>query len=149
MFQVRKLNPQNLEEIKFVTQVDSEVANLFLPWNTVNRDWVNQKIESLKNIDESRELFLIALDNDLIVGFHYVGISKWNPLRADIFTTWVDVKYRKKNIAYTLKSQAENWAKLQGVRYLLTGVDELNTPMNSLNQKMGFKSIRTHYLKEL
>lgn len=145
----KELNPQNLSEINFIVDTDAQVANLYLAWNTVTEDWKNSRKEHLKQLDSNFEYFLLAYDRNQIVGFHYIVISKWNHLRADIYTTWVDPKYRKQKIAQNLKAQGEAWAKARGVQFLVTAVDLENNPMNKLNLKQGFKPIRTHYLKEL
>ncbi len=82
------------------------------------------------------EFFFIALAGDEPVGYGSLddlGRDAYNGLTA-VARTW-----RRRGIATALKQTQIAAAKRAGFRRLITGSEERNTPMRTLNEKLGYR----------
>lgn len=92
--------------------------------------------------------YLLAVHNDDLIGM----TSLWKSERPETLQTGLTgvlSSYRRKGIAQTLKLKAAQFAKDYGVQFILTNNHQINRPMLSINEAMGFvKEPATLFLKK-
>jgi GNAT superfamily N-acetyltransferase len=83
------------------------------------------------------EGYFFALDNDEIIGISELW-KNHRPKTLQTGLTAVRVSHRRKGIAQTLKVKAAMFAKDYGVQFVRTNNHQINHPMLSINEAMGF-----------
>lgn len=83
-----------------------------------------------------------------IHGDRYVGVTANNASSGNPETLWIGFtgtlpEYRGRGLATELKRRAIEYARTQGYRYLRTGNDSLNAPIWAINERFGFRRLRT------
>jgi mycothiol synthase len=81
-------------------------------------------------------------------GGEYVGMTvlERESLRPDTYHvgfTGTHPRYRGRGIASQLKRRAVEYARDQGIRFLVTNNDSLNAPIWAINEKLGFRKTTT------
>ncbi|MHA1298724.1 MAG: GNAT family N-acetyltransferase [Candidatus Helarchaeota archaeon] len=106
-----------------------------LRWRILRKPW-NQPRGSEKDPDESKDLQLIALLDNKIIGT--VRYHKINDTVAQVRAMAVEEKYRMKGVARNLMESLHMTAKNQGIKYLV-----LNARENAIEfyKKLGYVSI--------
>jgi GNAT superfamily N-acetyltransferase len=84
----------------------------------------------------SPETFWIALDGNRPVGMAPLRVRSGG--YAVNFYTAVARSYRGRGLASALKLQGIEWARSNGIRYLVTGNDPANKPMLAVNVSLGY-----------
>jgi mycothiol synthase len=85
----------------------------------------------------SPDVFWVAMDGDRPVGMAPLQIRSGG--YADNFYTCVAREYRGRGIARALKLRGVEWARENGIRYLITGNDPANKPMLAVNIDLGYQ----------
>lgn len=83
------------------------------------------------------EGYFFALEGDEIVGMSELAKSH-RPKTLQTGLTGVKASHRRNGIAQTLKLQAAQFAKDYGVQFIRTNNHQINRPMLSINEAMGF-----------
>jgi GNAT superfamily N-acetyltransferase len=136
----RKIDRENLEELKFVAEEDSKIPLLYDSEFTWNELSISARLEFYKHQITYNDYFEVAIFEDRIVGFHIVKKVPYPPdlFAGVIITLWVSPLARGKGVGTSLKLRAEKWAKDLSLSYLQTGVHPNNPQMLSINEKNGF-----------
>lgn len=83
------------------------------------------------------EAYFFAVNNDEIIGISELAKShRSKTLQTGL--TGVKASHRRKGIAQTLKLKAAQFAKDYGVQFIRTNNHQINRPMLSINEAMGF-----------
>lgn len=116
-------------------------------------DQVNQEMPNIGHFDDQSfdqfvadHLHSPAMRPDAyfvaVHGADYVGVSELfasdDPAVFDTRTTGVLPAYRRLGIALALKVRAIRYAQTHGASRVTTGMDAANTPIVTLNQRLGF-----------
>jgi GNAT superfamily N-acetyltransferase len=59
---------------------------------------------------------------------------------ANIISLWTAPEHRRRGVATDLKKRMEGWARLRGIKRILTGVDPRNTAVVKMNEKLGYRT---------
>lgn len=145
----RKIDRENLEELKFVAAEDSQIPLLYDSEYTWNELSISARLEFYKLQITDNDYFEVAISKENIVGFHIVKKVPYPPdlFAGVIITLWVSPLVRGKGVGTTLKTRAEKWAQDLSLAYLQTGVHPNNPQMLSINKKNGF-SITQYTLRK-
>ena len=132
----RKVDRENLEELKFVAEEDSRIPLLYDPEYTWNDLSTLARLEFYKHQISDQDYFEVAVFNDKIVGFHIVKKVPYPPdlFAGIIITLWVSPQARGEGIGTSLKLRGEKWAKDLSLACLQTGVHPNNPQMLSINE---------------
>jgi GNAT superfamily N-acetyltransferase len=85
----------------------------------------------------SPETFWVALDGDTMVGM--APLQRRGEGYADNAYTAVARAYRGRGIARAMKLQSVEWARKNGIQYIITGNDPANKPMLAINIDLGYQ----------
>ncbi len=88
---------------------------------------------------------IMAIDGDKCVGFAVVKHNAETNTFLNRFTGVLPA-YRGRKIAQALKLMSIRYAKSCGADYIYTNNDSENTPMLTINRKLGYKPQPGHYL---
>jgi RimJ/RimL family protein N-acetyltransferase len=145
----RKVDRENIEEMKFVAEEDSKIPLLYDSEYTWNELSTSARLDFYKQQITDNDYFEVAVLQDKVVGFHIVKKVPYPPdlFAGVIITLWVSPSVRGKSVATTLKLRAEKWANDLSLAYLQTGVHPNNPQMLSINKKNGF-SITQYTLRK-
>lgn len=99
-----------------------------------------------KSIKDKKQYFIIALENNLIIGFGQVVL---NNKKAKIEKVYVDKNYRRKGVATKIVKKIITWLKKQKVTDVNTGIFVHNKPSIKLHEKLGFKQITINMWRKL
>lgn len=81
----------------------------------------------------------LALDGDEVVGCAGLFVDTDVPDRAEHALTAVRRSHRGRGLAVHLKQRTLHWAAEHGLREVYTWTQEGNTPMRTLNERLGFR----------
>ena len=73
-----------------------------------------------------------------LVGFSWLMFNAETD-QADNWGTGVRREYRRQGLAWALKLECIRWALERGAKRILTGNNEVNTGMRTINQRLGFE----------
>lgn len=122
----RKMKPEDA-----VTVAEIEKANFSQPWTK----------EAFANAaSDSNYVYLVALDNDIIVGYAGCTIACEE---GDVTNIAVSEAYRKMGIGKELLKQLVIYAKKRGALELFLEVRSSNIPARALYGNMGFEAVGT------
>jgi mycothiol synthase len=107
-----------------------------IPGATPDRSFELWRSRELDRPSRNPALTFIALTGDEVVG--YAGLDEYG---VDAFHGLTAVKraWRGQGVATALKRSQIAAAKERGVKRLVTGSEERNTPMRRLNEKLGYR----------
>ena len=97
-----------------------------------------------KKITNEKNLFLVAYEEDEIIGFMYGFIREFNHLVYESFTygeiahVWVKEKFRKNGISSALKDKLFGWFKINNCKYAKLYLLEKN-PAIGIYENWGFE----------
>jgi RimJ/RimL family protein N-acetyltransferase len=81
----------------------------------------------------------LAMDaNEHLIGFSWLMFDAETDL-ADNWGTGIRREFRRQGLAWALKLACIRWALERGAKRILTGNNEVNTGMRTINQRLGFK----------
>jgi GNAT superfamily N-acetyltransferase len=112
------------------------------------------KKELLREIRERNSIYLVAVENDVVLGYSYGSISKnKNPFfdfpKLGYFNALlVRKKYQGKGIAKLLYLELENWFKEQKCKLIYLDVF-FHNPAKNIYPKWGYKFSNEIMMKEL
>jgi GNAT superfamily N-acetyltransferase len=92
----------------------------------------------LTSPDAGPERFFIARCHGEVVGYAELVITPAAPDIAWNGFTGVSRKWRRKGVAFALKTRQIEWAKANEIREIRTFNEIRNEPMRALNEKLGF-----------
>jgi GNAT superfamily N-acetyltransferase len=107
-------------------------ATPFIPWSY--ETWLARAVNDSGLLPEGS---FFALHNNEFVGLSQLWKSS-RPRTLQTGLTAVKAPYRRKGIAQTLKVKAALFAKDYGVQFIRTNNHQINRPMLSINETMGF-----------
>jgi GNAT superfamily N-acetyltransferase len=87
----------------------------------------------------SPEWIFVAMDGATPIGL--TGLQRRGEDSAHLFGMGVERSHRGRGIARLLKLRQIEWARENGVRYLLTGNDVENERMYEINMRLGFQPL--------
>jgi GNAT superfamily N-acetyltransferase len=96
-------------------------------------DWM---VHQMQRAADSPESTFIALAGEEVVGFAKLSLT---PPTAGHAMTAVKRAWRGRGIAGALKASEINWALANGYTELHTSNEDRNTPMRSLNTRLGYR----------
>lgn len=150
---IRKANIEDYDKIieLYKELYDAEKVfdkNLTNVYNVSNK----QKENILKRIKSRKEIFLVAEENNEIIGLvdGYI-IDNNNHIEKVGYLDHLCVhkKYRKCGIGEKLIEEFTNKMKNKNVTYLKLNAFEKNLPAISLYKKMGFEEYSIYYMKKI
>ena len=147
---IRSVNKENLIEMRFIAEKDSQIPLEYDPLFIFNESSIDSRLEFYSKLKED-DFFEVVLINDLIIGFHIVMKISYpaNLFSGNIITLWVHPDYRGKGIAKELKRRANGWAKSHNLYQIQTSVSKNNTRMLKINQLDGYEEVSVNLRKIL
>lgn len=115
----------------------------------------NLKITSFfdKRIDDDNNIILVALVDNIIVGFTYVSIDFDNKITKDIEakgeSIFIEAEYRNKKIGSRLINEVIEILKRRNVKYFSLENFYDNDSAKYLYKKLGFEVVLEHRRKEI
>lgn len=107
-----------------------------------------------KLIQSNEHYFIVAIENEKIIGYAYASIGKRAPYYKEVKFGFFDEiyikeKYRKKGIGKNMIKSIMFWFKKQGFSYSELEVDAKNGVAISIWEKKGYHSFINKMLKKL
>lgn len=156
-YRISKLNLENLNntlsqdlyESGFTFQILDEYDDVFIKQVEDMAEWLK---DSLKSKIAAKDMCLVALDNDKVVGFNLVTYEKINiPLinfnkalknnQAYADHLAVHKEYRKKGLGYQLIYRTSVELRKKGIKWRYGASLISNKPILKLVKKIGFQEI--------
>ena len=129
-------NPHCLEELyQLRIAVDADIPDAQTNPSLRFEDFMRE-IESEITI---KDAFFIAKEANQYIGLTCLNRNTVTPDSLNQTTTGVIRHWRNKGIAFTLKRYGIAYAKAKGYTSITTYMDSRNTPMCTLNEKLGFR----------
>ncbi len=113
---------------------------------------IKQEQTILKRINSRKEIFLVAEDNNKIIGLidGYIIDNIHHIEKVGYLDhICIDENYRKQNLATTLIEKFSIKLKNKNVKYLKLNAFRHNIPATNLYEKLGFKEYSVYYIKEI
>ncbi len=147
----RKVDLNNLDEMKTIAAIDMTIPALFDPLFQVNEKTISERLEQLMKCKLTDFFEVATTDGGKIVGYHFMNqfTSPHGVQAADVQTLWVDPDFRKQGIATALKKRGENWAREHKLDHISSFVHGKNSSMFALNQNFGFELVGYKLRKNL
>ncbi len=111
-----------------------------------------QKEEIQKRIKSRKEIFLVAEEDDKIIGLidgYIIDNSNHIEKVGYLDHLCVNKKYRKLGIGENLIKEFSNKMKNKNVTYLKLNAFEKNLPAIALYEKLGFEEYSIYYMKKI
>lgn len=111
-----------------------------------------QKEEIQKRIKSRKEIFLVAEEDDKIIGLidgYIIDNSNHIEKVGYLDHLCVNKKYRKLGIGENLIEEFSNKMKSKNVTYLKLNAFEKNLPAIALYEKLGFEEYSIYYMKKI
>ncbi len=111
-----------------------------------------QKEEIQKRIKSRKEIFLVAEEDDKIIGLidgYIIDNSNHIEKVGYLDHLCVNKKYRKLGIGENLIQEFSNKMKNKNVTYLKLNAFEKNLPAIALYEKLGFEEYSIYYMKKI
>lgn len=111
-----------------------------------------QKEEIQKRIKSRKEIFLVAEEDDKIIGLidgYIIDNSNHIEKVGYLDHLCVNKKYRKLRIGENLIQEFSNKMKNKNVTYLKLNAFEKNLPAIALYEKLGFEEYSIYYMKKI
>lgn len=151
---IRKANKKDLKRI---VELFSELYIAEQPFDSNLKDGYyetkNGKKGILKDIKNKKEIFLVAIIDDIIVGIVDGHVYDKEDLYIEkvayLSRLVVDKNYKNKGIATRLINEFTNEVKKENVKFIKLNAFESNTPAVSLYKKEGFNEYSVFYMKKI
>lgn len=137
----RKVDKENIREMRFIAEADSRIPLEYDPTYIFNESSIETRLEFYKNLSDD-DFFEVVVKANEIVAFHIVKKIPYPPNFhiGNIITSWVHPDYRGQGFLAKLKTNAESWAKKSKLIFMQTNVHKDNVRMLNINEKNGFES---------
>jgi len=99
-----------------------------------------------KNINNKKQYFIVAVNNNLVIGFGQVNLSD---KKAYIEKVYIDKNYKKKEISKIIIKEMINWLKKQKADYVNIFIFSKDKFSIKLYEKLGFKPITLNMWRNL
>ncbi len=156
---IRKASIEELDKltkilIKFKEEVREFEQENFRAFKNKKKPYEIIKNSVEKKIANEKGLFLVACEEDEIIGFIYGFIREFNHLVYEAFTygeiahIWVKEEFRRNRISSALKNKLFEWFKTNNCKYIQLQVLD-NNPSLGIYEKWGFEPVLKIMKKKL
>ena len=146
------LDFDNQDEVMRAAEIHESAPINWKPGFVVADSRIHECAISLKKCADDAAVFVLTARSQSkeIIGFHWLDIvEKYGEKSGHIRSLWTSTKHRNRGIAGELKRHGEDWARLQGAKFITTEVFYANKKMIEYNLKLGFVARQVEMLKDL
>lgn len=144
---IRPLSKKDLKSPKkfqdYINSLVEEDAKIKVNKRKSLKEEVEWLKDSLKKIKKHQGVYLVAKDNDVIVGSAGIGLKTGRQSHVGVFGITIRKGYRKIGLGTYLTQEIIKLAKrdLKSLRNIRLGVMNINKPAIALYRKFGFKKV--------
>jgi L-amino acid N-acyltransferase YncA len=109
--------------------------------------WLKQDFK--KSLKSGLGYWIVAEDNNIIIGFGELEIDKNINSKATLEKVYVKKEYRKKGIGKDLALELLRYAKDKNIKRVISKIFYNNLPSRNLHEKLGFSIIAIGMEKKL
>jgi GNAT superfamily N-acetyltransferase len=115
------------------------VADVPAPDEPYDSGTLEEFRRSLDDPSSPADAYMLALEDEVLVGYAHLGLIDARPGHAIHWMTGVRSDRRGRGIARALKRAQIAWAKDHGLTELETDNDPANGPMRAVNARLGYR----------
>ncbi|WP_049722973.1 GNAT family N-acetyltransferase [Gilvimarinus polysaccharolyticus] len=136
------LDINNDRDITVVADMHCRAPEEWMSGHLYTEKLVVRTVEKIRNSKEKCYVAIARNEENTIVGMHWIQLEVRDEEKfGNIFSLWVNPKYRQLGVATHLKGMAESWLRSKGASEIRSHVFLENKKMMVLNEKLGYKPV--------